>query len=154
VASPPLIRLDDALANVTALGFDTAPFIYFVERHPAYVALMRDVFGRVDAGRISGYSSVITLTEVLTRPRQEGNTTIATAYRSLLLGSRNFTLLSINPTIADAAAELRARYGLHTPDALQIAASISAGCQAFLTNDAALRRVTEVRVLLLDELEV
>jgi predicted nucleic acid-binding protein len=40
------------------------------------------------------------------------------------------------------AASLRARYGLRTPDALQISVALAAGCSAFLTNDARLQRVT------------
>ncbi|MBK9715381.1 MAG: PIN domain-containing protein [Kouleothrix sp.] len=60
----------------------------------------------------------------------------------------------IDAVVADQAAELRASYGLRTPDALQIAAALAAGCTAFLTNDARLQRVTELRVLVLDELEL
>ncbi len=29
-----MTKLDDALAGVTLLGFDTSPIIYFVEAHP------------------------------------------------------------------------------------------------------------------------
>ena len=36
------------------------------------------------------------------------------------------------------AADLRAQYGLRTPDVLQIAAAKTANCQVFLTNDKAL----------------
>jgi predicted nucleic acid-binding protein len=43
---------------------------------------------------------------------------------------------------------------LRTPDALQIATALEAGCEAFLSNDAGLRRVTELRVLILDDLEL
>jgi predicted nucleic acid-binding protein len=39
-------------------------------------------------------------------------------------------------------------------DALQVAAALNAGCGTFLTNDVTLKRVTELRVLLLDELEL
>jgi predicted nucleic acid-binding protein len=35
-----------------------------------------------------------------------------------------------------------------------IAVAIEAGCQAFLTNDALLRRVGELRILVLEDLEV
>lgn len=66
----PLTTLDTALAGITAIGFDTAPLIYFIERHPSYVAVMRDLFRRVDSGAFVGYGSTITLTEVLTRPFQ------------------------------------------------------------------------------------
>jgi len=31
---------------------------------------------------------------------------------------------------------------------------LTAGCDAFLTNDAVLKRVTELRVLMLDEMEI
>jgi hypothetical protein len=31
-----VIKLDDALATIGALGFDTAPIICFVEKNPRY----------------------------------------------------------------------------------------------------------------------
>jgi predicted nucleic acid-binding protein len=40
------------------------------------------------------------------------------------------------------------------PDALQISVALSAGCDAFLTNDVKLKRLTELRVLAIDELEI
>ena len=96
---------------------------------------------------------MVTLTEVLTQPKQKGNTTVEQEYRDLLLYSRNFKLLPIEADIAERAADLRARYHLRTPDALQIAAALIAGCQAFLTNDPPLKRVIELRVLVLDDLK-
>lgn len=60
----------------------------------------------------------------------------------------------VDAAIAERAAALRARYTLRTPDALQIATALHAGCQGFLTNDTALRRVTDLRVLVLHELEL
>jgi hypothetical protein len=38
--------------------------------------------------------------------------------------------------------------------ALQVATAIAAGCDAFLTNDAGLKRVTEIIILMLDEREL
>jgi hypothetical protein len=40
------MQLDEVLAGITALGFDTAPFIYLVERHPTYVDIVREVVRR------------------------------------------------------------------------------------------------------------
>jgi predicted nucleic acid-binding protein len=68
-----------------------------------------------------------------------------------LLNSRNLYLLPIDSSIAEQAAELRAQFNIHTPDALQIAAALSAGCEAFLTNDRRLKRVTHLPILLVDE---
>lgn len=148
----PVGALTDALAGVTALAFDTAPLIYFIERHPTYLELMRGILGRVDAGTILAYSAVVTLTEVLTKPMEASDVGVARAYRDLLLDSRNFTPVPIDAAIAERAASLRARYRLRTPDALQLAAALLVGCEAFLTNDSAMRRVTDLRVLVLDEL--
>jgi len=149
-----MTKLDDALAGVTRLGFDTAPVIYFVEAHPQYDALMTEVFQRVADGALTGCTSVVTLTEVFVHPLRHGDTHLQRQYRDLLLNSDNFETRSVDPHIAERAADLRARYNLRTPDALQIAAALAAGCDAFLTNDAALKRVSELRVLVLEELEL
>lgn len=147
-------KLDEALQGVSRLGFDTAPLIYLVERHPTYVSLVREVFRRVDRGEIAGFSSVVTLTEVLTVPKRVGDAAVGREYRDLLLHGSNFTLVPIGAAAADCAADLRARHKLRTPDALQVATALGAGCEAFLTNDAALSRVTELTVLVLDDLRL
>lgn len=149
-----MMRLDEVLQDITLLGFDTAPLIYFVERHPAYLDVMRAVLHRVESGTIMRYSSVVTSTEVLTLPIRVGNIALAQEYRDVLLHSRHFILVSIDAAVAAQAADLRARYMLRTPDALQIAAALHRGCQAFVTNDTSLKRVTDLQVLVLDELEL
>jgi predicted nucleic acid-binding protein len=97
---------------------------------------------------------VVTLVEVLTQPKRIGNTTIEREYRDLLLHSRHFELISIDAMIAEHASGLRASYGLRTPDVLQIAAALHVGYQGFLTNDLTLKRVADLKVLVLDELEL
>ena len=151
---PAVTRLDDALAGVRHLGFDSAPIIYFVEAQPAYASLMVSVFQRIGSGRLNGTTSAITLVEVLAKPRANGDEQLEEAYRGLLLHSEHFRTVPIGASIADLAAGLRARYGLRTPDAVQIAAALLEGCEAFLTNDARLRQVTALPILLLDELEL
>jgi predicted nucleic acid-binding protein len=148
------MKLDDALAGVDRLGLDTPPFIYFIERNPTYLNVVREVFRRITAGLPTAHSSVITLTEVLTQPYRVRNDALARRYRRFLLRSPNFSLDAITADSAEQAADLRARYGLRTPDALQIATALAVGCGAFLTNDARLKRVSELRVLVLDELEL
>jgi predicted nucleic acid-binding protein len=61
-------------------------------------------------------------------------------------------LVPIDIEVAELAADLRARYNLRTPNALQVAAAIVRRCEVFLTNDARLKRVAEIRVLTLEEL--
>jgi predicted nucleic acid-binding protein len=56
--------------------------------------------------------------------------------------------------VAERAAEIRAHYNLKLADSFQVAAAIVAGCDAFLTNDSALKRVSGITILVLGELEV
>ena len=50
-----------------------------------------------------------------------------------------------------AAAQLRAATGLKTPDALQLAAALGAGCRSFLTNDRRLPAIPGLRVMQLSQ---
>ena len=148
------MKLDDALQNVNLVGLDTSPFIYFVERNSLYVDIMREIFTRLTNGDFRACSSVITLTEVLVQPLRQNNQILTGEYRNLLYNGINFRLLPINSSIAETAARLRAQYNLRTPDALQIAAALENGCDAFLCNDKNLKRITELKILILDEIEL
>jgi predicted nucleic acid-binding protein len=147
------VIIGDALKGISRLYIETAPLIYYVEENPAYVDRMDAIIASLDGSSIQAVSSVITLTEVLTQPLKVSNTQLQQEYKDILLNSGGFHLLPITSRIAEAAADLRARYNLRTPDALHIAAAIDAGCDAFLTNDIGVKRVTEINILVLDELE-
>ena len=148
------MKISEALEGVRRLYTETALLIYYVEENPTYVAKMDAIIEAIEDRPIEAVSSVITLTEVLTRPLRLGNVRLEREYRDILLHSRGFRLLTITARIAESAAALRARYTLRTPDALHIAAAIDVRCDAFLTNDTDTKRVTEIAVLVLDELEL
>lgn len=111
-----------------------------------------DVARLLDAGTIEGVASTITLTEVLAQPMRLARHDLVDAYRTLLEQHAHLRLVPIDANVAFKAAELRGRYGLRTPDALQVAASLEAGCDAFLTNDREIGRVQEIRVVLVSDL--
>jgi len=115
---------------------------------------MKRFFQDVNTGRIEAITSVIVLTEVLTKPLKVGDKVVEQAYRRLLQNTQHITLKPVTDSIAERAADLRQRYNLKTPDALHLATAIDQACEAFLTNDLTLRRVTELRVLVLDDLEI
>jgi predicted nucleic acid-binding protein len=146
------IPVKDALSGVKRLGIDTMVFIYFVEQHPTYHPIVRQVFSMVDRGVVEGFSSTITFAEVLTIPKRLGAQEIENAYRQILLDSENFSMIDVTAEVAERAADLRATYKLKTPDALQIATAWTTGCDLFLTNDRALAKVNEIRVLILEDL--
>jgi predicted nucleic acid-binding protein len=148
------VKLPEALRGIRQLAFDTAPLIYFIERHPDYFDRMLFIMRYVDQGLIAGVGAGIVLTEVLVQPIRTANQALVGQYEAVLTHSDNFRLEPVTTAVSRAAAHLRAHYNLRTPDALHIATAIDADCEAFLTNDLGLKRVTELRVLVLDELEL
>ena len=117
--------LDSLFADTTRLGIDTAPIIYFVEAHPVFDTLVTDIFQRIANGAFEGITSVISLIEVLVHPMRYGNFALQRRYQTLLTSNAHFKTLNINASSAILAAELRARYPIRTPDALQIAVALS-----------------------------
>jgi predicted nucleic acid-binding protein len=61
-------------------------------------------------------------------------------------------MVPLSSALLRAAAQLRAATSMKTPDALQVAAALSARCSALLTNDGRWpERVGGVRILRIDE---
>lgn len=144
------MSLAQQINTARRLFTDTAPIIYFVEKHPRYFPLVRPIFERMDAGSLVGVASPITLAECLVHPYRMADADAVKMFSTLLIRQMDF--VPIEAAVASQAAELRARYNLGLPDALQCAAAIRAGCDVFLTNDSALKRVTELEVIVLDEM--
>ncbi len=140
MGASPVMKLDDALKNISLIAFDTTPIIYFVD------ALVTEIFQQIDDGKITGLTSVISLCEVLIHPIRNQNQNLKQRYLDILQNSPNFFTKSIHSPIAETAAELRAKYNLRTPDALQIATALGNGCDAFLCNDKDLSRVNEIKI--------
>jgi predicted nucleic acid-binding protein len=148
------VKISDALSSVRRLYLDTAPVIFYVEENPTYIAKMDAIIKIVENSTIETVSSAILLTEVLTHPMKTGATKIEQEYRDILVNSGDYRLLPVTLQIAESAADFRARYNLRTPDALHIATAVAARCDKFLTNDNGIKRVTEITVLVLDDLTI
>lgn len=148
------MKLAEALRGVTRLFLDTAPVIYLVEKNPAYVNLVRAVFQRLDSGQLQAITSPVTLAECLVHPLRQGVFQLRQDFINVVVNGAGTTFVSLDQTSGEVAGGLCAQYNLRLPDALQLAAALSAGCEAFLTNDAQLKRVTELQILVLDDLEI
>lgn len=147
------MKIAAALANIRELFLDTAPVIYHVEGNPAYQPLTDQVFQTIQAGTLSAVTSPITLSECLVHPYRHGDKALAQKFRNVITAGVNTRYVGVD-VVAEQAAEVRARYNLKLADAFQIAAAIAASCDAFLTNDSTLKRVSGITILVLDELEV
>jgi predicted nucleic acid-binding protein len=141
----------EALPGST-VGLDTGPLIYYIEEHPAFLAKIKPFFEAAERNEFRVVTSYVTLIEVLVHPLREGRSELAEEYRNILLQSPALTAVSLDEGIAEESAELRARHGIRTPDAIQLATAIRSGASWFLTNDAELANLPEISVLVLKQL--
>lgn len=130
---------------------DTSPFIYFIEKNNRYHDLVKPVISLLDARHAQGITSTITLLEVLVHPLRDGNKKLADKYKAILLSSSGLLTCEISHEISGRAALLRAKHGIRTPDAIQLATAILSKSDYFLTNDPALKKVKEIKVVVLDD---
>jgi len=144
--------LDQRLANVERLFLDTSPVVYFVEENERYLHMVDRVFERIDAGTLPAATSAITLVECLVMPIRRGQAGLQDDFIELMTANPNLRFLPIDQDIAQRAAQLRARYRVALGDALQLGAALSAGCDAFLTNDIRLKHVSDIAIIVLDDL--
>lgn len=128
-------------------GVDTAVFIYFIEEHTRYLPLILPLFQEVAAGKRQLVTSALTLLEVLVVPYRHRDIHLAERYEALLTRSRGVRLAELTRDLLRLAAQLRGATDLTTPDSLQVAAALAAGCRTFLTNDRRLPEVPGLRVL-------
>ncbi|MBI9082366.1 MAG: PIN domain-containing protein [Desulfobacterales bacterium] len=133
------------------VGLDTAPLIYFIEEHPAYLETVTLFFEAMERGDFSVVTSTVTLLEVLVHPLRANNKALAEEYRDILLNSK-LIMTEISTTIAEHASMLRALHNIRTPDALQISTAINAGAVCFFTNDIRLPKIPALQTLALDSI--
>jgi predicted nucleic acid-binding protein len=133
------------------VSIDTSLFIYFIECNPMYIDIVKPVFAGIDRGIIRAITSTVTLLEVLVHPIRTGNNVLAEQYRNILLYSDGIITYGISNEISEIASGLRAKYSIRTPDALQIATGIYYGAAYFLSNDAPLKQISDIEILILDD---
>lgn len=131
---------------------DTAPLIYYIEESPKYSPILNKLFLENSKGEFLFQTSVITLLEVLVLPMRQNEIQLVEQYQSILCNSPSIDIFDLNIEIAKKAAGLRAKYGLKTPDSIQVATAVYSSADYFLTNDIRLRAVNEIEILILDEL--
>lgn len=131
---------------------DTAPFIYFFENNNRFADKVQELFQAVESGNAHIVTSLITYTEIITKPLKDGNTKLMEKYRAYFTGSKNMALLPFTIQCAEETARLRCLYNLKTPDAMQVASAIVCGADCIITNDLTWKRITEIPVFCLDDL--
>jgi predicted nucleic acid-binding protein len=130
-----------------AIYLDTAPLIYYMEDTTGRLSSLQNFFKKNERGDFTFFTSVITLSEVLTLPFKLGNSTLVEQYNFFITRSASIKLVSVNTEIAKLAASLRAQYSFKLPDAIHLATAIEVKVDYFLTNDLALKKVSGLTII-------
>jgi predicted nucleic acid-binding protein len=131
---------------------DTSPIIYLIENNPSFYSKISSYLADSIKKDIPILTSVISIAEFGVRPKRINNLELITEMEQML-SVLQVKVLDINIEIAEISSSLRAKYqSLKSFDALQLASALSVDCNSFVTNDKKLKMVTEINILLIDEL--
>jgi predicted nucleic acid-binding protein len=131
---------------------DTMVFIYLFEDHPSFGGLCENLFNHIKAGVFSAVVTPISAAEVLVKPLEKNQLSIADKYRSAIRNMPNVTNIQFDVEIGFMAGSLRAKYGMPLPDMFQVAAALAQPAKAIITNDRDFRRIREIDVFLLSDM--
>ncbi len=138
------------MVSYKRIGLDTNVFIYYIEEHPVFLKKIEPLIDRIVQGISTGITSYVTLLELLVKPLRDGRLDLVDQYKTIL--TEQLEMVPIDETVSVKAAELRAKYGLRTPDAIQLASVIQRKGDIFITNDWGLKIVKEIKVLTLEDI--
>ena len=144
-------HIKELLEKYQIVGIDTVAFIYHFEENEKYLPFTNVLFEMIENGKVRAVTSTITLMEILVKPKRDGNQKAANEYKFILQTFPNLEIRNIDAEVAERAAEIRAKYGVKPPDALQVAASLINNAEAFITNDRELKKIREIETIVMDE---
>ena len=146
------LKLVALLKGIDSIFIDTAPFIYYIEAYEKYIEAVDPLFSYISHGHITAYTSFITLIEVLIKPIEEKDKRLVCKYEDLLTNSKGLILTDMDKNIAVESAKLRVKYRIKIPDAIQVASGLVNGAKAFITNDSNLKKIKEIKVIVLEDI--
>lgn len=126
------------------IALDTVSFVYFLERHPTFYRPAKDLFERIEKGKIEAVASTLVLTELLVPAFCAEDSSRAQDVFRLLLHFPHLEFTDVTASIAYNASRIRAESSLRTPDALHLATALMKQVDWFVTNDKAFARLHDL----------
>lgn len=144
-------KLFSTLSKYQPFFADSSCFIYAFENHPGFSPLVKSLFYNVSQGKLTAFTSLITVTEVLIVPYREKNSEVINLYIDVFTNLPNLTLYRPLFQTAVLAAEIRADYNFTLSDSYQLACAQESSCKSFLTNDQKLLKFKPLKILVLEK---
>lgn len=144
--------MNKVLEKSRVLFVDTGAVIRLLQMHPDYYPVVSSVLDHSYENNVTVLVSNVTLFELSRRAFVAGEGVLARQYREFFEHSRNVKACEVTGEIAVKAAEFAAK-NLTTEESLRLATAFVCGADCILTDCAAMRDLTDVPVVLLDEVE-
>lgn len=146
-----LALLQDTLKRMRGkrVYFDTAPLIYALENVPHLAECAIPFLQASEMREFVGFTGVATLAEMLVKPLRSNDKDYAEQLKTLILSGDVVQCADHSTEMFLLAASLRAADRYKAIDALQMASSITLGCQFFVTNDDAFKSTASTEVVLI-----
>lgn len=126
-------------------------FIYQFEGNPFFGPLVNRLFSLLESGKIRGFTSVISLAEILSAPKLQEDRRYWEEERQKFWQTPNLEIITVDSKICEAASLFRVKYSFRLPDAIQVTTAIFNRADVFITNDERLRKVKEIPVVILKD---
>lgn len=140
------------MTEIKKVFFDTNPIIYRLEDEAAFgkkVKKLMEIYAECYFT-----TSTVTVTEYLTGPFRNNDAEKESDFKNMISDFK-FEVIPIDWNIAEEAARIRGKYNsFKTMDALQLAAAKLSGCDLFVSNDLQLKQYEDVKVMIVDEVEI
>lgn len=144
------LRKIDSAGNIC---IDTAVLIYHLEEIEPYNNLTKILIAEAANNRAACIISALTITELLTKPYSLKDGEKIRLFEGFIRSLPNTTVKAIDYGIARMAASIRADNSLRTPDSLILSTAVHTGCELFITNDIALKKIRTdlLQIIILDD---
>jgi predicted nucleic acid-binding protein len=143
-------NLRDVLVDAGLVYVDAGVIALHLSAVPAYLPLTRTILRGMRDGEFEGFTSAVTVYQLLVEPYRSGQPEVAERIESLLAALPGLVIVPVTPTIARQSAQVRAQVGGGLTRAIQIATALSGDSEVYVTRRSTLRRIAGLRVAQLD----
>jgi predicted nucleic acid-binding protein len=138
------------LVDAGLVYVDAGVIALHLSADPAYLPLTRTILRGMRDGEFEGFTSAVTVYQLLVEPYRSGQPEVAERIESLLAALPGLVIVPVTPTIARQSAQVRAQVGGGLTRAIQIATALSGDSEVYVTRRSTLRRIAGLSVAQLD----
>ncbi|SMP48160.1 PIN domain-containing protein [Fibrobacter sp. UWB10] len=144
--------MNKAIEKSRVLFLDTGAVVRLLQMHPDYYPVVSSVLDYAYENNLTVLVSDVTLFEISKKAFAAGEGLLSRQYREFFEHSRNVKPCEVTGEIAVKAAELATK-NLTTEESLRLATAFVCGADCILTDSAAFTDLTDIPVVLLDDVE-